>query len=110
MLTGSDEIDCNNYSIKIELPYVIFEVNNRPPSKIKLGRKDIEDLKEYCQKWLCENPLPRYYVKKCPVNDSCWKWKVQDRELENITLAVFGVKAQAEKYCDFLNDLTKESD
>jgi hypothetical protein len=46
----------------------------------------------------------RYYVTKCPSNETCWNYIVKDRELENIGMGVFGMKSQAEKYCKFLNE------
>lgn len=46
----------------------------------------------------------RFYVTNCPSNESCWKYVVKDRELDHISVAVFGLKSQAEKYCKFLND------
>lgn len=45
----------------------------------------------------------RYYVDKCPSNETCWKYVVRDRHLKNISVAVFGVENQAKKYCDYLN-------
>lgn len=104
--TTTTEWESNNYSIKIELPYVIFSVNNERPIKIELKREDVLDLKNYCKKWLCDNPLPRYYVESD--KDNLGGYLVKDR-LHNKVVADFKAIAFnnikfAEKYANALEE------
>lgn len=106
MMTRSSEFKCNNYLIKIELPNVIFKVNNEPDSIIKLKREDIEELKKYCQKWLCDHPLPRYYVEED--NTNMGGFLVKDRNFNNVVAdfkaIAFDNKKFAEDYAKALEE------